>query len=134
MLLVFYVSFFFLSVVFISYDFCTILQAFNCKEPPRLSAVSTWCLYVFILFLFSSGFSWALSFLFFFSVVSFFSILCVPVSCINAVDLVCCALYILSLTTPFCAFRFHIYDQNLDGFFFLYPSWLVQLLYPSSIS
>lgn len=78
-LLVFYVSFFVLSVVFISYDFCMILQASNCKEPPRLSPVSTWVL--FILFLFSSGFRRALSFLFFFSAVSFFSILYVPVSC-----------------------------------------------------
>lgn len=50
----------------------TILQASNCKEPSRLS--STRWLWNFILFLFSRGF---LRFLFFFSAVSFVSVLCV---------------------------------------------------------
>lgn len=42
--------------------------------------------------------------------------------CIKAVDLVCCAFYILSLTMPFRTYLFnlfHIYDRNFDGFFLI---------------
>lgn len=124
-LLVFYVSFFFLSFVFISYDFCKILQAFNCKEPPRLSAVSTWCLYVFILFLFSSGFSRA-------SVSFSYSLLCLfSVSYVY----LCLASMLFNLFAVHCFFQSVPYLRSeFWWIFFLYPCWLVQLLYPSSIS